>query len=84
MHTLGEINARKRITRLIKRQRIVTFPEIVFVYSDCHEVYSRGFLTSGVYQVKPRDALQLDNVYCEMINGTGWTVLSRRSDGTLR
>ena len=50
---------------------------------DCHDIYRRGYRTAGVYQVKPDSAAQLDNVYCEMINGTGWTLIQRRRDGTL-
>ena len=51
--------------------------------SDCHDVYKNGYDTSGVYQIMPTGAAQLDNVYCEMINNTGWTVVQRRHDGTL-
>ena len=35
----------------------------------------RGFHTSGLYQIKPSRAPHLDNVYCEMLNGSGWTLL---------
>ena len=52
-------------------------------FADCHDIYLRGFRTAGVYQVKPDSAGQLDNVYCEMLNGTGWTLIQRRRDGTL-
>ena len=39
---------------------------------------------SGVYEIKPETATYLDTVYCQMINNTGWTVLMRRQDGTIR
>jgi len=50
--------------------------------SDCHDLYRRGYVTSGVYQIQPQGMPTLDNVYCEMINQTGWTVIQRRRDGT--
>ena len=48
---------------------------------DCQDIYMSGHTTSGVYQIKPLDAPELDNVYCEMINQTGWTMIQRREDG---
>ncbi len=50
---------------------------------DCHDLYRRGHHTSGVYQIRPNGMLQLDNVYCEMLNHTGWTLLSRRQVAVL-
>ena len=51
--------------------------------TDCDDIYRSGFTTSGVYRVKPDGAAMLDDVYCEMINGTGWTLLQRRLDATV-
>ncbi|XP_064609118.1 fibrinogen C domain-containing protein 1-like [Liolophura sinensis] len=50
---------------------------------DCHSLYKRGYVISGVYAIQPIGAPQLDNVYCEMINNTGWTVIQRRGDGLI-
>ena len=47
----------------------------LYCKTDCHDLYLQGYHTSGVYQIKPTKAPQLDNVYCEMLNGTGWTLL---------
>ncbi|KAL3866691.1 hypothetical protein ACJMK2_043972 [Sinanodonta woodiana] len=50
---------------------------------DCQDIYEYGFRSSGVYQIKPRNAAYLDSVYCEMVNGSGLTVIQRRTDGLL-
>ena len=40
-----------------------------------------GFRTSGIYQIQPSESLPVDNVYCEIVNNTGYTVIQRRTDG---
>ncbi|XP_005091657.2 fibrinogen C domain-containing protein 1 [Aplysia californica] len=51
--------------------------------SDCHDVFNQGFRVSAEYQILPRSMSQMQSVYCQMINGTGYTLLQRRIDGTL-
>lgn len=59
------------------------FPMLNLTASDCHALYKRGYVVSGVFPIQPIGAPQLDNVYCEMINNTGWTVIQRRGDGLI-
>jgi hypothetical protein len=41
-----------------------------------------GYDVSGVYQIKPKGAPDLDNVYCEILNDTAYTVIQRRTEFT--
>ena len=57
--------------------------EMYFCIADCSDVFFLGHRTSGVYQVKPDVKLPLDNIYCEFVNNTGYTLVQRRTDGLL-
>ncbi|CAH1796214.1 unnamed protein product [Owenia fusiformis] len=48
---------------------------------DCHDLYKNGFEVSGVYRIMPKGTAMLDDVYCQYVNNTGWTVIQRRVDG---
>ncbi|XP_052818021.1 microfibril-associated glycoprotein 4-like, partial [Mya arenaria] len=47
---------------------------------DCQELFEEGFLTDGVYTIRPSGGDTTD-VWCDMEQG-GWTVISRRQDGS--
>lgn len=59
---------------------VITVPYCLF--SDCHDIYKLGYTVSGVYPIRPVGSPQLDDVYCHLINQSGWTVFQRRIDGS--
>ncbi|RXM98867.1 Angiopoietin-related protein 3 [Acipenser ruthenus] len=50
--------------------------------ADCSDIYNRGVKTSGVYPIKPNQSEPF-NVYCEMTEEAGWTVIQHRTDGSV-
>lgn len=64
-------------TKENKRRVITSIPK------DCQDVSEMGYDVSGVYQIKPEGAEEPDNIYCEFLNGTAYTVIQRRTDGLL-
>uniref|UniRef100_A0A8C6WI58 Microfibril associated protein 4 n=2 Tax=Neogobius melanostomus TaxID=47308 RepID=A0A8C6WI58_9GOBI len=57
-----------------------------FIPVDCNDIYEKGYGNSGVYNIYPAGPVSPVQVYCDMdgkSEGTKWTVIQRRMDGTV-
>ncbi|XP_006634953.2 angiopoietin-related protein 3 [Lepisosteus oculatus] len=50
--------------------------------TDCQDIYNGGEKTSGVYPIKPNQSEPF-NVYCDMTEEGGYTIMQRRMDGSV-
>lgn len=63
-----------------------TLQEMTSYPKDCQDVYKAGGMRyEGDYyiKIKPVKAQEPFKVVCKVVNGTGWTVIQRRQDGSV-
>ncbi|XP_052072478.1 fibrinogen-like protein 1 [Mytilus californianus] len=66
--------------------KATTLQEMTSYPKDCHEVHkSGGMKYEGDYyiMIKPDKSPKPFKVLCKVVNGTGWTVIQRRQDGSV-
>ncbi|XP_040264248.1 angiopoietin-related protein 3 [Bufo bufo] len=49
---------------------------------DCSDVYNQGGQLSGIYTIRPNNSAEF-SVYCEFTTDAAWTLIQRRTDGSV-
>ncbi|XP_073499893.1 angiopoietin-related protein 3 [Phyllobates terribilis] len=57
-------------------------PNVSDLPRDCNDIYNDGGRRSGVYTIRPNNSTEF-SVYCEFTADTPWTVIQRRTDGSV-
>lgn len=66
-----------------KQKQEIIGEKIPEVPRDCADVYARGLHYSGIHTIKTTLSDRSFPVFCEMVNGTAWTTIQRRIDGSV-
>ncbi|XP_043946358.1 angiopoietin-4 [Protopterus annectens] len=73
-----------RSLQQILSQGKVKFEKEDKVFQDCSQIYRSGQYASGVYEIHINNVTEPRKVFCDMkLNGGGWTVIQRRSNGSV-
>ncbi|KAG8437110.1 hypothetical protein GDO86_007981 [Hymenochirus boettgeri] len=49
---------------------------------DCSDIFNRGERSSGIYTIKPNASVTFD-VYCDITTDNAWTIIQKRTDGSV-
>ncbi|KAM4721926.1 angiopoietin-related protein 3 [Rhinophrynus dorsalis] len=49
---------------------------------DCNDIYTKGERLSGIYTIRPNGSAEFD-VYCEITSENAWTIIQKRTDGSV-
>lgn len=66
---------------VLNTKYVSTYINLRVYASDCSQVFSAGHKSSGLYRIKANDSPSPVQVYCDMSEGGGWTIIQRRLSG---